>query len=324
MINYLQLGRNLQKYAPRVEAKYATYIFNPKGVYDFRQVNPNLNNALIDTFRDVAYPVLEISTKKSGTTKGVITVKDGYKEVSNDTFVLGKGVNIEDFLPETDGCMKKLTYDREGIEKIGEQYDLLQKFLSELTSGLKNPKLEMWFKDRNKYSIGNIILKDGDKVVVRGYYSKEKKDVKPIEKYHFISEHELSTGFGYGKDRYSKKNSRLPEFLVKRLWLLDKRSKNILKKYYGIGCSPKNSTELGGKWKITPSRIREIIVESKILMKNAKTYMHELRADLDELGHILSDEERYKIFKDGSSVDINRAETKMIKYKQQLQQINKK
>ena len=323
MINYLQLGRNLQKYAPRVEAKCATYIFNPKGVYDFKQVNPVIKEALTDTFRDVTYPVLEISTKKSGTTKGVITVKEGYDEVSKDTFVLSEGVSIEDFLAETDGCMKKLTYDKEGIEKIGEQYDLLRKFLTELTAGLKNPKLEMWFKDRNKYSIGNIILKDGDRIIMRGYYSKEKKDVKPIEKFHFINEHELSTGFGYGKDVYGKKYSRLPEFLTKRLWLLEGRSKSILQKYYGIGCSPKNSIELGKKWKISASRIREIIVESKAIMKNAKTYLHELRADLDELGHILSDEERYKIYKKGSSIDINKAETKIIKYKQK-KQINKK
>ena len=190
MINYLQLGRNLRRFSSRVEPKAATYVFNPKGIYDFKQINPEVNDALTEAFKDAQYPVLELSVKKSGTSKGLIVLKDGYDEFSHDTFTLDEGESIENFLPETDGCLKKMTYDKNGISELRKQYFLLDKFLKELTENLKNPVLELWFKDRSKYSIGNLVLKDGDKTIVNGYFSKDKSS-NPIEKYHFINDKEF-------------------------------------------------------------------------------------------------------------------------------------
>ena len=309
MINYLQLTRNLRKYAPRVEPKSATYIFNPKGIYDFKQMNKEIAEALSDTFNGIEYPVLELSLKRG---KGTVRIKDGYKEVSTDNFVLLEGVNVEDYLPETDGCVKKLIYDKDGIKEIGKHYGLLAELLKKFTFGLKKPQLEMWVKYRTKYMIGNIVLKDEDRVVSKGYFSKENNGQ---EKFHFTNDNELITGYNLGKDERSKKYQRLPMELLKRLWILDERAKYIMKKQYGIGCSPKYSKQIALKMKVTGSRIREIVGESKTLMKLANTYIPELKADLDDLGHILTDEERYRIFKYHSSIDINSAETKIIKYK---------
>ena len=170
----------------------------------------------------------------------------------------------------------------------------------------------MWVKYRTKYMIGNIVLKDEDRVVSKGYFSKENNGQ---EKFHFTNDNELITGYNLGKDERSKKYQRLPMELLKRLWILDERAKYIMKKQYGIGCSPKYSKQIALKMKVTGSRIREIVGESKTLMKFANTYIQELKADLDDLGHILTDEERYRIFKYHSSIDINSAETKIIKYK---------
>ena len=313
-MNYLQLTRNLRRFAPRVEPKFATYIFNPKGIYDFKQKNALVEEALQDTFRGVEYPVLEFSVKKGS--KCMVKIKDGYEELSNDSFVLKDGANMEDFLPQTDGCIKKLTYDKNGIQNIGQQYNLLQQLLNELISGLKQPELELWFKERMNFSIGNLVLKDGDKIITRGYFSKEKNRLNPAEKYHFMNEHKLITGYCYGKDAFVKTFPRLSEMLEKRIWLLDKRAKDIIKKQYGIGCSPKTSKQIASDLKVTDSRVREIVVESKLKMKAAKTFIPELNADLDNLGHILTDEERYRIYNKRSSIDINQAEIKIIKHNQ--------
>ena len=86
MINYLQLGRNLRRFSPKVEPKTAAYIFNPKGIYDFKQMNPEVKEALDEAFNGVRYPVMEINAKKSGSLKGAIVLKDGRDEFSGDTF----------------------------------------------------------------------------------------------------------------------------------------------------------------------------------------------------------------------------------------------
>ena len=96
MVNYLQLGRNLRRFAQRAEAQSATYIYNAKGIYDFKKMNPQIKEELTNTFRGVDNPVLEISVKKAKRPAGVITVKDGEKELSADTFVLNEGENVED------------------------------------------------------------------------------------------------------------------------------------------------------------------------------------------------------------------------------------
>ena len=49
MINYLQLGRNLRRFAPKVEPKSATYVFNPKGIYDFKQTNADVKEHVFFT-----------------------------------------------------------------------------------------------------------------------------------------------------------------------------------------------------------------------------------------------------------------------------------
>ena len=102
--------------------------------------------------------------------------------------------------------------------------------------------------------------------------------------------------------------------------MLDKRAKDIMKKYFGVGCSPKTSNQIAKNMDITGARVREIVCESKAYMKDADTYNPDLKADLDELGHILSDEERYKIYKDKSSIDVNKAEIKIIKFNKKFKE----
>ena len=110
MINYLQLGRNLRKFVPRVPADSATYIYKSKGIYDFKQLNPKINEALTNSLKDINNPFLEIHVKSKKHPIGTITIKDGCEEVSQDTFRLQAGENIEHYLPETDGCLKKLIF----------------------------------------------------------------------------------------------------------------------------------------------------------------------------------------------------------------------
>ena len=323
MINYLQLGRNLRKFVPRVPADSATYIYNSKGIYDFKQLNPKINEALTNSLKDINNPFLEIHVKNKKHPIGTITIKDGCEEVSQDTFRLQAGENIEDYLPETDGCLKKLIFNKKGIAEIGKQYDLLKKFLEELTLNLKKPKLEFWMKEKSKYTIGNVVLKDGDTVITRGYFSKTNNEKTPIEKFHFINEHELISGYGFLKDRFSKINKRLPKKLVKRLWMLDERAKSMVKKKYGIGCSPKTSDEIAKEWNLTGARVRDILKTVRIEMELADTYNKQLNHDLDNLSNILSEKERYDIYRTGSSVDINKAEYKIIKHKQALKKLMK-
>jgi len=314
MINYLQLGRNLRKYAPRVEAKTTTYIYNARGIYDFKKLNPKVEEELTNSFRGVDVPILEISIQKSKHPIGTITIKDGEQELSQDTFVLNTEENIESFLPKTNGCLKKATYDKNEIEEIGEQYGLLKKFLSEMINKLKNPKLDLWLKDRPKYSIGNMVLRDGNKIITRGYFSRTNNLAVPIEKFHFINEQELITGYGIKKDIFCKKFERLPQNLKRRLWIFDERTKNIIKKRYGVGCSPKTPEQIAKECNLTGARIRGILNLSRKEMETANTFNSELNVDLDNLGYLLSEQERYNILKKGSSVDINSAETKIIKH----------
>lgn len=323
MINYLQLSRNLRRFAPRVEAKKATYIYNSKGIYDFKKKSPELNEALTDTYRGVNNPVLEITVKKTKNPIGIISIKDGETELSQDMFALKEGEKVEDFLPATDGCIKKLIFDKKGIAEIAKQYDLLKKLLIEITSGLQNPSLEFWYKSKSKYSIGNIVLRDGEKVITKGYFSKTNNKAVPVEKFHFINDQELISGYNIRKDTYSKKSARLPQKILKRLWMLDERAKSMVKERYGVDCSPKTPEQIAKHWNLTGSRVRGILNDSRSEMETANTYNIELKSDLDNLGYILSDSERYNIYRTGSSVDINKAEYKIIKHKMEMKKLSK-
>ena len=318
MIDYLKLGRNLQKFAPRVKAKTRTLIYNAKGIYDFKQMSPEIETALNNSLRDVEKPVLELSIKQSNRNLGTITIRDGQENISQDTFILKENTNIDEFLPKTDGCMEKLEYDKNCILQICQQNSLLKKLLPEFIKGLKNPKLELIFGKKRDFSICNIILKDGEKTITSGYFSKSDKNKILGEKIHFINENELITGLGDIRNSFCRQFERLNKALQKRLWLLDDRAKSIIKRRYGVNCSPQTSDSIAEKWNLTGARVRGIINESKKIMSEADTYCPELKVDLDNMGHILDDTERFNVYHRGSSIDINQAEEKIIRYKQNL------
>ena len=319
MINYLQLGRNIRKYAPRVEAKTTTYIYNAKGIYDFKQMNSQIAEELTNTFRDVENPVLEISVTKSSHPIGVIRVKDGEQELSQDTFVLNSNKNIDEYLPNTDGCLKKMRFDKEGIEQLVAKSELLGRFLKEAIAGLKKPNLEYWIKDRSKYDIGNIILRDGEKEIINGYFSRTKNENLPIDKFHFKDGKSYTSGYGFQSEAFIKIYECLPKKLQQRLWMLDERSKNIMKRRYGIGCSPKGANYIAKEWNITASRVREIISQCRAEMENANTFNMKLNRDLDSLGYVLSDDERYRIYRNNSILDMHNASYKIKRYNMRLQ-----
>ena len=323
MINYLQLGRNLRKFVPKTEATSATYIYNAKGIYDFKQMKPEIAEELTNSFRGVDNPVLEISVKKAKHPAGIIKVKDGEKELSTDTFVLEEGTNAEEFLPQTNGCLKTMFFDDAGISRICEKCGLLGKFLNEMLAGVNKPRMEFWIKARNKYTIGNVVLRDGKKEILRGYFSKANNMGKPIEKFHFKSEDKLITGHGTLTDMRKDENEVLPEKLRKRLWMLDDRSKSMLMSRYGIECSPVSAKAIAKQWNLTSARVRGIIQLCRQEMETANTYSKELGSDLDNLGNVLSDKERYNVYRHGSSYDINMAVYKIKKQKLEAQKMKK-
>ena len=318
MIDYLKLGRNLHRFAPRVQAKSRTFIYNSRGIYDFKQMNPNIEEALNNSFRGVDKPVLELSVKNSRKRVGKITLKDGIEKISEDDFVLNKDTNLEEFLPKTDGCWEKLEYDSNGINDISEQNSILGKLIPKFIQGLKEPNLELILGKKHNFAICKIVLKDGNKIVSNGYYSKSEKSKTLGEKIHFWNKDKLITGFGDIRNSFCKPFERLNEELRKRLWILDDRAKKMIKTRYGIECSPKSPDTIAKMWNLTGARIRGIINDSKKEMTEANTFCTELNADLNDLGHILSDNERYNLYHRGSSVDINKAEEKIINYKRNL------
>ena len=323
MINYLQFGRNLRKFVPKAEAKSATYIYNAKGIYDFKQMNPELKEQLTNSFRGVDNPILEISVQNARNPRGVIRVKDGKNELSTDTFILEEGTNVEEFLPQTNGCLKTMFFDKEGIAKICEKCGMLAKFLNQILLDVKEPRMEFWIKDRNKYTIGNVVLRDGDRELLRGYFSKPKNTGNLIEKFHFKSEDKLITGHGTLKDMRKDENERLPEKLLKRLWMLDERAKSMFKSRYGVGCSPMSARNIAKQWHISSARVRGILQLCRQEMESANTFSKELGLDLDNIGNILSDKERYNVYRHGSSYDINMAAYKIHKQKLAAQKMKK-
>ena len=312
MINYLQLGRGLRRFTPKVEAKTSTYVYNAKGIYDFKQMSPEINEALTRSFDGIENPFLEITVTRSKHPVGVIRIKDGNEEVSMDTFVLNEGENIENYLPKTDGCIKKLLFDRKGIAELGKKYKLLGTYLQELTANMQKPTLEFWIKDKSRFSIGSMTLSDTGERIVNGYFSKTKDTKTPIEKFHFTNRDERVSGYGKARDMHRKKINLLPQKWLKRLWILDERAKDIIKRRYGIGCSPQDSDTIAKFWNLTGARIRGIIKHSRAVMENTDSYVHDLGADLDNLGEYLSEQERYQILKKKSSFDINQAKYKII------------
>ena len=276
MINYLQLGRNLIRFAPRVKAKTSTFVYDAKGIHAFKQKSPELSEALTNTYRGINDPILEISVCKSKHDIGLITVKDGKESLSQDSFVIYAG-EIEDFLPDTSGCIKTFEYDKEGIIQISKQNSLLKKLIPEFIKGIAKPKLKLTIADKNKYSLCKIDLKNGNDDVINGFYSKSNNSEKYHEKIHFNSKEEMIRACG---------NTHIKT----------------------VKCSQRLSKKLN----LSGARIRDIINKTKEMMENANTYVQELHSNLDELGHILSDKERYDIYHNKSSIDINNAEKKII------------
>ena len=311
MINYLQLGRNLIRFAPRVKAKTSTFVYDAKGIHAFKQKSPELSEALTNTYRGINDPILEISVCKSKHDIGLITVKDGKESLSQDSFVIYAG-EIEDFLPDTSGCIKTFEYDKEGIIQISKQNSLLKKLIPEFIKGIAKPKLKLTIADKNKYSLCKIDLKNGNDDVINGFYSKSNNCEKYHEKIHFNSKEEMIRACGNTHIKTVKCSQRLSKKLIKRLWMLDERTKMIMKMKFGIDRVPMRTKEVAKKLNLSGARIRDIINKTKEMMENANTYVQELHSNLDELGHILSDKERYDIYHNKSSIDINNAEKKII------------
>jgi len=315
MIDYLKLGRNLYRFAPRVKAKTTTFVYNNKGIEQFKQKSPELMEELNNSFRGVDKPVLELSFRTSKHDIGEIVIKDGNEELSKDNFVLIQNQQVTQFLPQTDGYMKKIEFDKDGIMKIAQQNEQLKKVIPDFVAGLIKPKLELIISNRKNFSICKITLKEGDKVIEQGFYSRTHKSKTLNEKIHFKNERESTIGFGDVKNSFIRQFKRLDKKLLRRLWLLDTRTKEMVKAKYGIGCSPKETGTIADYWGLTGSRIRGLIREAKKKMYEANTYCPELREDLDNLDYVLDDKERYKLYhKRDFQVGIEEAKEKIREY----------
>ncbi len=316
MLDYLKLGRNLYKFSPRVKAKTTTFIYNKNGIDQFKKKSIELEDALCSSFRNVKIPMLELSFKDSKPSIGEIVLRDGKEEISRDNFVLLNKRDVKDFTPEADEYMKKMKFDKNGISAITQQNEQLKKILPEFVKDIKSPILELIIGKKKDFSICKIILKDGNKLVNQGFYSKSNNNQG--EKIHFFNDKEIITGFGDVRNSVLKQFERLDKKLLKRLWLLDKRSKMMIKSRYGIDCSPKNISALADEWGLTDSRIRGIIIAAKKKMYDADTYSPAIREDLDNLGHILNDRERYSLYHRGNKTEIEDALYKIRKYWEKL------
>ena len=173
MINYLQLGRNIRKYAPRVEAKTTTYIYNAKGIYDFKQMNSQIAEELTNTFRGAENPVLEISVTKSSHPIGVIRVKDGEQELSQDTFVLNSNKNIGDLGPQP--FRHRLYSDPQEMPKDNEKLQPIRRHSNINVTNLQSkltypPKKEQNNNDNNQSNVTPHFERSGKRKMSQQYY----------------------------------------------------------------------------------------------------------------------------------------------------------